>query len=92
MSDAPRPGDGTDRDSVDRMLEYREAADHSRQIRKNAFELDDLVDEMQWVAAGGRGMPDPEKFDRLVKTTRRMLEDLEEMDLPDPWEVREGDE
>jgi hypothetical protein len=75
--------------TVDRMNEYRELREYVRQMRKNALQLDDLVDEMQWVAAGGRGMPDPEKFARLVEAQRRMAEDLEEMDYPDPWEVRD---
>jgi len=78
-------------DSVERMNEYREASEYVRQLRKNALQLDDLVDEMKWVAAGGRGMPDPEKFERLVEANRRMCEDLEEMDLPDPWEVRDDE-
>lgn len=79
-------------DAVNRMNEYREAREYVRQMRQNALQLDDLVDELQWVAAGGHGVPNPEKFDRLVEANRRMCEDLAEMDLPDPWEVRDNAE
>ncbi|MEE6210890.1 MarR family transcriptional regulator [Salarchaeum sp. III] len=74
-------------DRVAQMNEYREAREYARQVRENALELDDLVDELQWVAAGGRGAPDPEKFQRLVEATQRLCEDLAEMDLPDPREI-----
>jgi hypothetical protein len=76
-------------DNVDRMNEYRELREYVRQLRENALKLDDLVDEMQWVAAGGRGMPNQEKFDRIVEANRRMCEDLEDMKIPDPFEVRD---
>lgn len=78
-------------DNIEKMNEYREVSEYVRQLRKNALQLDDLVDEMKWVAAGGRGACDPEKFDRLVEANRRMCEDLEEIDIPDPWEVRDDD-
>jgi hypothetical protein len=71
------------------MNEYRDVAEHARVIRDNSHQLDDLVQEMRWVAAGGRGAVDPEKFDRLVTAIRRTAEDLEEMDVPDPYEVRD---
>ena len=77
------------RDKVEKMNEYREVQEHTRVIRDNAHELDDLVDEMRWVAAGGRGAVDPEKFDRLVRAIRLTAEDLEGMEIPDAYEVRE---
>jgi len=76
-------------DNVEKMNEYREVREYVRQLRENALQLDDLVDEMQWVAAGGRGMPDQEKFERIVEANRRMCEDLKEMEILDPFEVRE---
>lgn len=83
--------DGTGRSEglVERMNEYREVRENARQLRQNALELDDLVDEMQWVAAGGLGAHDPERFDRLVTASRRICEALEAMDVADPWEVRD---
>lgn len=74
---------------VDRMNEYREVQEHTRVLRDNSQELNDLVSEMRWVAAGGRGAVDPERIDRLVTAIQRTAEDLEEMDIPDPYEVRD---
>ena len=76
---------------VEQMNEYRDVAEHTRVIRDNALRLDDLVKEMRWVAAGGRGAVDPEKFHRLVTGIRRTAEDLEELDYPNPYEVKDGD-
>lgn len=81
----------TQQDNVEKMNEYRKVRVNVRQLRKNAMELDDLVDEMQWVAAGGRGAADPERLERLVTASRRICEDLGEMEIPDPWEVRDGE-
>jgi hypothetical protein len=75
--------------NVDKMNEFREWREYVRQIRSNAVELDDLVDEMMWVAAGGRGAPQPERVQMLVEATRRMCDDLEDMDIPDAREVRD---
>ena len=74
---------------VDRMNEYRELSEYVRQLRANALELDDLVKEMQWVAAGGRGTIQIERVERILAANRRMCEDLEDMDIPDPYEVRD---
>lgn len=78
-----------DTTQVDRMNEYRELSEYVRQLRKNALELDDLVKEMQWVAAGGRGAIQMERFERILKANRRMCEDLEDMNIPNPYEMRD---
>lgn len=80
-------------DSVDRMNEFRELSEHARQLRENALEMDDLVDEMQWIAAGGRGAANREKLQRLVTASRRLTEDLEEIvdETPDPRDLHEDD-
>jgi phage pi2 protein 07 len=65
--------------------DVREMQEYARQLRKNALELDDLVDELQWIEAGGHGVFNPERFDRLVTACRRMCEDMEEMDFPEQY-------
>ncbi|WP_224449319.1 hypothetical protein [Haloprofundus salilacus] len=82
-----------DRDAVDRMNEYCDLVDHTRQLRSNALEMDDLVNDMQWIAAGGRGAVDGEEMERLIRASRRICEDLEEVyaDAPDPYEVQDDD-
>lgn len=72
---------------VKQMNEYREVQEHTRVLRDNSQQLNDLVNEMRWVAAGGRGAVDPEKVARLVTAIRRTADDLEEMNIPDPHEV-----
>lgn len=79
------------RDAVDRMNEYRELREYVRQLRQNVLEMDDLLDEMQWVAAGGRGAPKPERMELLREANERMIEDLEALieEAPNPYEVRD---
>lgn len=85
MSDDKSADDSDHR--VKQMNEYREVQEHTRVLRDNSQQLNDLVNEMRWVASGGRGAVDPEKVARLVTAIRRTADDLEEMDIPDPYEV-----
>ena len=78
-----------DEESVARMQAYSEHRDHARQIRANALQLNDLVTDMRWIAAGGRGAVDPTKLQELAEATARMAEDLAEMDVPNPYELRD---
>jgi hypothetical protein len=79
--------------AIERMNEYRELAEHIQVLRDNVLEMDDLLSEYRWVAAGGRGPATPVRMDRLAKACRRTAEDVEELveDAPDPREVRDGE-
>lgn len=73
--------------AIERMNEYNDLVEHVRQLRKNTMEMNDAVEEMRWIAAGGRGTFDPDRWDRLVEASIGICEVIEGMDVPNPWEV-----
>jgi hypothetical protein len=80
--------------ATDRMNEYRDLVDAVRTIRKAALEADDRVDEMQWIAAGGRGGAPREALLELADALQQNAEAIQRLaeEAPDPREVRPDDE
>ena len=77
-------------ENVDRMNEYRELQELTRNLRHNALRADDVVDNVMWIAAGGRGTGNLTELSELAEALRQSAEDLEELadEAPDPRKVR----
>jgi len=77
-------------DNVERMNEYRDLQELTRNLRQNALRADDVVDNVRWIAAGGRGTGNLTELSELAEALRQSAEDLEELveEAPDPREVR----
>jgi len=77
-------------DNVERMNEYRDLQELTRNLRQNALRADDVVDNVMWIAAGGRGTGNLTELSELAEALRQSAEDLEDLvdEAPDPREVR----
>lgn len=88
MNDDARP-----KSQVERMNEYRDLVDAARTIRQNALAADDMVDGLQWIAAGGRGPANLTELKELAEAMEKNAETMQELieEATDPREVRRDD-
>lgn len=75
------------------MNEYRELRSVARNIRENALRADDVVDNVMWIAGGGRGTMDLNELQELADALEGDAEYLRKHaeEAPDPREVRDRD-
>lgn len=78
---------------VERMNQYRELQSVARNIRENALRADDAVDNVMWIAGGGRGTGNLDELEKLADALEGDAEYLRELaeEATDPREVRDVD-
>lgn len=79
-------------DTIERMKQFEDLVEHVRVLSQNAQEMERIMQDVRWVAAGGRAAKaDLEQLEKLRDACEQTIDGMDDLieSAPDPRELRD---